>query len=94
MRILAISLMFAALGVGGTAQAADQPTTPPAAAPAVTTAEPADDGDKTVCKNVIIIGSHFTRRVCAKVSQWGRTHESSVEELDRNTQHSLQGGPR
>jgi len=92
---MVISLMFAALGVvGGAAQADDQSATPPAATVAPAATDTADDGDKTVCKNVIIIGSHFTRRVCAKVSQWDRTRESSVEGLDRNTQHSLQGGPR
>jgi len=94
MRMLTMSLIFTALSMGGAAQAADQPAAPPTATTTPATTDTADDSDKTVCKNVIIIGSHFTRRVCAKVSQWDRTRESSVEGLDRNTQHSLQGGPR
>jgi len=88
MRMLTMSLIFTALSMGAAAQAADQPAAPPTAT--ATPATAVDDDERTVCKNVMVIGSHFTQRVCAKNRQWNKAHESSVEELNRNTQRSLQ----
>lgn len=94
MRLLTASLIFAALSAGTTAQAADQPATPPTAAvaPATPSTDPSDD-DKIVCKNVLITGSHFTQKVCAKKRLWNDAHDSSVNALDRSTQRSLQTVP-
>lgn len=95
MRALTMSLIFTVLAVSATAQAADQVNTTPTtiATPATSIAAPVDDGDKIICRNEAITGSHFTQKVCAKKSQWEHVHNASVDSLERNTERSLQGVP-
>lgn len=95
MRALTMSLTLTMLAVSAAAQAADQVSTPPTtnATPATSIAAPVDDGDKIICRNEPITGSHFTQKVCAKKSQWEHVGDRSKDALERNTERSLQGVP-
>jgi hypothetical protein len=93
MQAVAISsILTVVVAITTTAYADDQVSTPPTTTttPSASIAAPVDDGNKVICRNVLITGSHFTEKVCAKKSQWEHAGDVSKRALEQDTEQSLQ----
>lgn len=93
MQAATMTLILALVATSTTAAYADdQVNAPPTTttAPPAATAASVDDGDKVICHNVLITGSHFTEKVCAKKRQWEHAGDVSKRTLEHETEQSLQ----
>ena len=93
MQAVTMSLILTAVVASTTtAYAGDQVSAPPTTTTPTPTSmvAPVDDGNKVICRNVLITGSHFTEKVCAKKSQWEHAGDVSKRVLEHDTEQSLQ----
>jgi hypothetical protein len=90
-----IAMLASAVATSGPVDAGSQPlptadTPPAAAAPAKPVKKPKDPGDKIVCHDDPLTGSHLGSTVCKKQKEWDAITNASRNLLD-NTNHQQMG---
>ena len=71
--------------------AAEEAAAPNAAAPAAA-APPGGHPDDMVCKNQVVLGSHFKKRVCMRRAEWAARSAADRKDLE-NIQNNNGGVP-
>ena len=95
MRGLIICAVMSLAAVSLAAKAEDQQTPQPSPATTGAAAAPAtpDAGDKLICRNEQVTGSHFPQKVCMTQHDWDMAQDRSHSEIKRTETNALQMRP-